>query len=161
MQARTREAESTHADRGSYRDTQSISNKTLKRIAWIAGLMLIAFLVGFVPMWLAANGYERERDSLQNQAHIHAMRHTLASAALNADRGRFDEARAQASSFFTDLRTEFDREESALDPQAKEHVQEMLARRDEVITMLARDDRAAADVLADWYFQFENIGARD
>ena len=155
MVTATKEAESVRAAHAGHPDQQMISQKTLRRTAWVAGLMLLAFLVGYIPAWLSASGYEYERNVLENQARVHSIRHTLASAIVHADRGRFDDARTEASNFFSALRAEYDDGSSALDPKAKEDIGKMLARRDDVITMLARGERAGADMLADWHFYFE------
>ena len=152
MGASTQQAESMRADRAP--DSQMISENTLRRIAGVAGLMLFAFLVGYVPAWLSASGYEYERNVLENKARFHSIRHTLASAIIHADRGRFDEARSEASNFFTGLRAEYDNADTVFDSQARENIHKILAKRDEVITMLARGERAGADLLADWYFHF-------
>jgi hypothetical protein len=139
-------------------DRNSIGEKTLNRTAWIAGLMLLGFLFGFVPSWLFAVGYEHERDGIQRTARVSAIRHQLASATLNARAGRYEEARLHASHFFTKLRSEFDRDDTVFKSQEKGRIQEILARRDEIITMLARKDSAAADMMAQWYLESDRFG---
>jgi hypothetical protein len=54
------------------------------------------------------------------------------------------------SDFFSALSSEVDRgEDSALDQAQRDAVRPLLAQRDEVITLLARSDPAAADRLSD------------
>jgi len=54
------------------------------------------------------------------------------------------------SDFFTTLSSELDRgEESTLDQTQRDAVRPLLAQRDEIITLLARNDPAAADRLSD------------
>jgi hypothetical protein len=43
------------------------------------------------------------------------------------------------------------------EPALGEAAGNMLARRDEIVTMLARGDRAASGVLAGWYFELEQV----
>jgi len=106
-------------------------------------------------MWLSARNYETERDAAVKTLRPSVLQNNLATATINARRGEFEQARQQTSDFFTDLRAEVDREESAFSPQQREAVQQILAQRDETITQLARNDAAAAvDRLTDLYFAF-------
>ena len=77
------------------------------------------------------------------------MRSALSAAALDARRGDYEPARKSMSDFFTNLSSELDRsEDSALDQTQKEAVRPLLTQRDEIITLLARSDPAAADRLS-------------
>jgi hypothetical protein len=129
-------------------------NETLKRVGIVAAIALVAFLLGFVPMWLSARSYENERDAVQKTLRPSVLQNNLATATINARRGEFEQARQQASDFFTDLRAEIDREETAFSPPQREAVQKILAQRDETITLLARSDAAATERLTDLYFAF-------
>jgi hypothetical protein len=152
----TRQSASVNSRRGDYADSHMIGEKTLKRIGWTIGLMLLAFLVGFVASWLASEGYEVERAAHLREGRVSTIRHSLAAAALHTDGGRFEEARKHASDFFHALRTEIDKRDGAFAVQDDAEIREMLSQRDEVITMLARDEQATADILATWYFQLES-----
>ena len=129
-------------------------NETLKRVGIVGAIALVAFLLGFLPAWLSARNYENERDAAVKTLRPSVLQNTLATATINARRGEFEQARQQTSDFFTDLRAEVDREESAFSPQQREAVQQILAQRDETITQLARRDAAAVDRLTDLYFAF-------
>jgi hypothetical protein len=129
-------------------------NETLKRVGIVGAIALVAFLLGFLPAWLSARNYENERDAAVKTLRPSVLQNTLATATINARRGEFEQARQQTSDFFTDLRAEVDREESAFSPQQREAVQPILAQRDETITLLARNDAAAVDRLTDLYFAF-------
>src|SRR5688572_29293426 len=89
--------------------------ETVKRISTTACLMLLACLAGYVPGWLAARGYEFEINDLRRQTRLNSLRTSLAEAALNTDRGEFEEARRNSSDFFTNLQAELDREEPWVD----------------------------------------------
>lgn len=132
-------------------------NETLKRLGIVGAIALIAFLLGFLPAWLSARNYKNERDAVQKILRPSVLQNTLATAAINARRGEFEQARQQTSDFFTDLRTEIDREETAFSPQQREAVQPILAQRDETITQLARGDVMAVDRLTDLYFAFMQV----
>ncbi|CAA9393779.1 MAG: hypothetical protein AVDCRST_MAG74-1250 [uncultured Pyrinomonadaceae bacterium] len=129
-------------------------NETLKRVGIVGAIALVAFLLGFLPMWLSARNYANERDAAMKTLRPNVLQNTLATATINARRGEFEQARQQTSDYFTDLRAEYDREESAFSPPQREAVQKILAQRDETITQLARGDAAAVDRLTDLYFNF-------
>lgn len=137
--------------------TTGVRNETLKKIGVVGAVVLIAFLLGFMPMWLSARSYENERDTARKNLRLSVLQNKLATAAINAERGEKEQARQQASDFFTGLRAEFDREESAFDPAQRETVQKLLVQRDETITLLARGDAASVDRLAEMYFAFTEM----
>ena len=114
-------------------------------------LLLLAFLLGLVPMWLKSRRAER-------QLSLARMENSLASAAIDARRGDYETARQAASDFFTFLRTEFNREvDSALSRAEMASLQPLLTRRDEIITLLARGDATSADLLSDLYVSYRTI----
>jgi hypothetical protein len=83
---------------------------------------------------------------------------TLASAVIDARRGDYEPARQAASDFFTSLRAETERgNESALSQAQRDGVQALFKQRDEIITLLARGDPAAADRLSDLYVSYRKI----
>ena len=144
------EGENTH-------DSRFIGDRILKRIALVAGLLLFAFLLGYMPAWLSARGYEYERNNLQREIRLDSMRRTLASAVINVNLNRFEEARVLSSQFFTNLREELDRADSAIKEQDRRKIENMLVRRDEVITGLAKGNPEVGRTLSDWYFDLEKI----
>lgn len=139
-----------------------ISERSLKRYAIVALLMLAAYLVGFVPNWMSSKALEEDAAGLKNTNQLLALKTDLAAAAMHAEQGRFDEAITAAGSFFGRLDKGIGAADGTLNNEpAREAAVNMLARRDEVIAMLARGDRTAADVLAGWFFEFEkttNVG---
>ncbi len=137
--------------------TPAGQNEMLKKAGIVAVVALLAFLLGFVPMWLSARTHENERDAAINTLRPSVLQNTLATAALNARRGEFEQARQQASDFFTELRAEMERETSAFNAQQRAAAQPILAQRDETITLLARNDAAAVDRLTDLYFAFTQM----
>ncbi len=127
-------------------------HSTLRRYGIIGAVGLALFLLGFVPMWLSARSTANERDTAQVNLRQSVLQNNLATAALNARRGEYEQSRQQASSFFTELRAETEREQSAYTPQQQDAIEPILVVRDETITMLARNDPAAAERLSDLYF---------
>ncbi len=133
---------------------QSEPVKTTHRIRSFiihVALLVLAFLLGFVPLWLRSRNAER-------QLSLARMENSLASAAIDARRGVYETARQAASDFFTFLRTEFNRGvDSALSQAEMASLQPLLTRRDEIITLLARGDATSADLLSDLYASYRTI----
>ena len=120
----------------------------LKRLGVYALLFVIGFLLGLLPMWLNAHRTAKELETTRAELLRTQMRSALSAAALDARRGDYEPARKAASDFFTAVNTELDRgQDSALDQTQKDAVRPLLTQRDEIITLLARSDPAAADRL--------------
>ena len=118
--------------------------------------VVIAFAVGFVPMWRKAHGSAKERDVAQRQLRVVKLEALVASAAIDARRGEYEPARQSVSQFFTSLMEEVNAaaERSALTEGQKTQLQPLLQRRDDLITLLARSDPASVERLVDLYLEF-------
>ncbi len=126
-----------------------------KRVGIYAGAVLIVFLLGLIPMWLKARDYASQRDAAQHELRLSRLENSLSGATIDARRAQYEPARQTASDFFTELRAQVDKEtEADLTAAQRESVRPLLAQRDEVITLLARSDPAAADRLSDIYVAF-------
>lgn len=125
---------------------------TLKRAGIYLGVALVVFLLGLLPMWMKAREASDQRDAARRELRLSQTQGTLASAAIDARRGEYETARQTASDFFTTLRGELDAgEESPLNARQREAAAPLLKQRDDIITLLARSDPAAADRLSDLY----------
>lgn len=133
---------------------KSGNNGMLKRVGIIGAVALVAFLLGFLPMWLSARNYENERDAARANLRQSLLQNKLATAAINAKRAEYEQARQETSDFYTDLRAEIERDKSVFDSRQRANLQPILAGRDATITLLARGDAASAERLADLYFAF-------
>jgi hypothetical protein len=134
------------------------ANSLTRRVTIYAGLLLVASLLGFVPMWLKYRECSASLSEAEQQLSLARRQNTLASAVIDARRGDYEPARQAASDFFTSLRTETDRgNESALSQVQREGVQALFNQRDEIITLLARSDPAALDRLSDLYVSYRGI----
>ena len=130
----------------------------MRRVIIYAVLLLIAFLLGFVPMWLQSRESASRLAEAEHQLSLARLENALASAVIDARQGEYESARQAASNFFTSLRAETDRgNDSALSPAQREGVQPLYTRRDEIITLLARGDPASADRLSDLYVLYRKI----
>jgi hypothetical protein len=131
------------------------STPWMRRFLIYGAGLLIVFLLGFVPMWLKARAATSSLAEAEHQLTLSRMQSNLASAVIDARRGDYEPARQAASEFFTSLRAEIDKGDASDLTQAQiAGVQPLFAGRDEVITLLARSDPAAADRLSDLYVAY-------
>ena len=134
------------------------SSPVMQRFIIYAGVVLIIFLLGFVPMWLKARAATASLGEREHQLMLVRMQNNLASAVIDARRGDYEPARQRASDFFTSVRAEIDKRDTSNFTQAQRHAMELLfAGRDEIITLLARSDPASADRLSDLYVAYRRI----
>ena len=130
----------------------------MQRIMIYAGVLLIVFLLGLVPMWLKARSATNSLAETEHQLLLAQMQNNIASAAIDARRGDYEPARQAASQFFTSLSAELDKADASNFTQAQQQgIQPLLAGRDEVITLLARSDPASADRLTDLYVAYRKV----
>jgi hypothetical protein len=121
-------------------------------------LLLVAFLLGFVPMWLKSRECSSSLAEAERQLSLARMENSLTSAVIDAGRGDYETARQHASDFFTFLRTETSKGvESGLAQAEIAGLQPLLTRRDEIVTTLARADATSADLLSDLYVSYRTI----
>lgn len=129
----------------------------VKRIAIFAGIVVVAFLLGLVPMGLKAWSRANERDAAQRQLRLCNLQLTLASAAISARKGDYEPARQATSEFFTALHNQLEPSSGASDltsPQ-RDSLKLLTNDRDNLITLLARGDPASADRLSDLYLAYQ------
>jgi len=143
---------------------EDLQDKPVKSSSWLqryliyAAVLLIVFLLGFVPMWLKARTATNSLADAQHQLALAKMQNDLASAAMDARRGDYEPARQALSRFFTSLRGDIDQGVNSSYTEAQRNsLQSMLAGRDELITLLARSDPASADRLSDMYLGYRKI----
>jgi type II secretory pathway pseudopilin PulG len=126
-----------------------------RRVIIYVVVLLAVFLLGLVPMWLVARGRANERDTAQRDLRLCRLENNLLAAAVDSRRGEYERARLAASNFFTSLREQVDLASSSdLTSTQKDGLRPLLSQRDDLITLLARSDPAAADRLAEMYMSF-------
>ena len=134
------------------------SSPVMPRFIIYAGVALIIFLLGFIPMWLKARAATSSLGERDQQLMLVRMQTNFASAVIDARRGDYEPARQGASQFFANLRAEIDKGDTSNFTQAQRQAMEPLfAGRDEMITLLARSDPASADRLSDLYVSYRRI----
>ena len=80
------------------------SSPVERRFIIYAGVILVIFLLGFVPMWLKARTANSSLVETEHQLILVSMQSNLASAVIDARRCDYEPARQAASQFFTSLR---------------------------------------------------------
>lgn len=134
------------------------SSSLMKRIGVYAVVLLIVFLLGFVPMWIKARSAGIALAGAEKQLGLAQMQNSLASAVIDARRGDYEPARVASSQFFTSLLADANKgDDSALNAAQRAAVQPLFTQRDELITLLARSDPAAADRLSDLFASYRKI----
>ncbi len=137
---------------------QSRTSDWVRHLIPYVVLLLLGFLLGFLPMWYLNSQCSRRLADAERQSTLARMENSLASAAIDAQRGDYETARQAASDFFTSLRTEFNKgAASALSQADIESLQPLLDRRDEIVTVLAREGRTSTDLLSDLYVTYRTI----
>jgi hypothetical protein len=128
---------------------------SLRRYAIYAGVLLVVFLLGFIPMWLKARTAANSLTETEHQLTLCKMQSDLGSAVIDARRGDYEPARQALSRFFTSLSAE--RDSSNYTEAQRNGLQPLFASRDELITLLARNDPASADKLSDLFVAYRKI----
>jgi hypothetical protein len=134
------------------------SHSVMRRILIYAGILLIVFLLGFVPMWVKAREANNRLAESERQLIVARIQNDLASAVIDARRAEYEPARQTVSQFFTNLQTEIAKGDSSSYTRAQgEQLHQLFAGRDELITLLARSDPASADRLTALFVAYRKI----
>ncbi|HKZ03147.1 MAG TPA: hypothetical protein VJ180_12955 [Pyrinomonadaceae bacterium] len=129
-----------------------------RRVALYVTLSLGFFLLGFVPMWFKANSAMEQRDAAQREVRLSQLQNTLGTAMIDVQRGEYEPARQIISDFYTNLRSQIEAgSASVFTPAQREKLRPLLVERDDVITLLARSDPAAADRLFAIYSSYKKL----
>lgn len=135
-------------------DTSVERTASRRWLIWPA-LVVAAFLVGLLPMWYAKSNVSAELDKTNVELVRQQQLNSLSAAAIYARRGEYESARQNASRFFTEMQAEINNAESkVLTPQDRMQLPQLLANRDDVITLLSRADPASAERLSNLYVEY-------
>ena len=134
------------------------SSSGIQRYIIYAGVLLVVFLLGLIPMWLKARTAASSLENTERQLVLSKMQSDLALAAVDARRGDYEPARQALSRFFTSLSAETDKRGNSIYTEAQRNsMQPLFTGRDELITLLARNDPASADRLSDLFVAYRKI----
>ena len=134
------------------------STSGIQRYVIYFGVLLVVFLLGLIPMWLKARTAANSLAETERQLLLCKMHGDLASAVIDARRGDYEPARQAVSRFFTSLSADTDKGASSSYTEAQRNsMQPLFAGRDELITLLARNDPASADRLSDLFVAYRKV----
>lgn len=130
----------------------------MRRFVTYVAVLIVAFLFGFVPMWIKFRESSSRLSKATHELNLARSQSALTSAVVDVQRGDYEPAREAISTFFSSLRAETDSgTASVLSPAQREAVQPLFDRRDEIITLLARNDPASLAQLSDLYVSYRTI----
>ena len=139
-------------------DKPIASSSRMQRYGIYAAVLLVVFLLGLIPMWLNAHNAARKLEKTEQQLVLAKMQNDLASAVIDARRGDYEPARQALSRFFNSLSADMNTGDSSNYTEAQRNsLQPLFAGRDELITLLARNDPASADRLSDLFVAYRKV----
>ena len=100
----------------------------------IAGL-LIAFLLGFVPQWMARRSAGRELEAARLELRLSRQQGRLGAALAESLRSNYERSRQLMAGYFTDLQETVPAVQA---PGRRQALNGILSQRDEIITLLSR-----------------------
>lgn len=141
-------------------ETEEKTPKSNTMAKWLIGigLLLLAFLIGLVPTWLSNRQLSADLVTREKELRRSRIQNTLTAATIYARRGEYETARQHTSAFFTDVRSEMDKgNDGVLTEQERSGISRVMAERDEIITLLSRNDPAAAERLSNTFIEYVGV----
>jgi outer membrane cobalamin receptor len=135
-----------------------INRDLLKKIAIAAGILILAFLLGYLPSMINSRATEQQNVELAHKLKGAELGSQLAMASYEVNRNNYANAAQFSSKFFDGLRDSIN---ESNDQALKQKLQAMLARRDEITANLAQADPSVKEKLAQMvadYFEATHIG---
>ncbi|CAN5601436.1 hypothetical protein BH20ACI4_BH20ACI4_20900 [soil metagenome] len=139
---------------------QNVLKEKLVRWGIFAIALIIAFLIGFIPMWMKASDYAAEHEVTKKTLTRSENSNLISKAIVDAKRGEYESARNNTSDFYTRLNSEIEKGENGAYPAAQnEKLKAVFTDRDAIITLLAQRDPASVERLTDIYLIYrEAVG---
>jgi hypothetical protein len=125
-----------------------------KKLAMAAVLLIIGFLLGYVPSSISSNTIQRQNAELERRVRAAELGSQLAMAWYEANRNNYANATQFSGRFFSGLPEIIaDSKDQAL----KQNLEVMLGRRDEITSYMAQVDQTVKDKLAEMYAEYFQI----
>ena len=121
--------------------------------ARVALAAIVGFLIGFGWQYASARSLGRRLDTTSRELQLARLEGMLAVAVVEAQRGEYDRARQQASTFYTQAQRSVTAAKASAGRAAtlagpEEALRQVLQRRDSTVTLLSRSDTGATTALA-------------
>jgi hypothetical protein len=128
-----------------------MNEKSLKKIGIAAGLLIVAFLLGYVPAAISSRTTSQQRAEMERRLKVAELGSQLAMASYEAGRNNYANATQFSGKFFDGL-PEIISQTS--DQGLKSKLQALLGRRDEITANLAQVDQSVKEKLAQLYADY-------
>jgi hypothetical protein len=115
-----------------------------------AGTAIIGFALGALWQYGSGRTASRQLAEIRHEHAFTSLEATLGAATIEAQRGSHEISRQLASEFFSGLQTELHR----ADGERRQAFQEILQRRDAMITALSRADPQSGPMLAQLFTRY-------
>jgi hypothetical protein len=122
-----------------------------KKLAVVAGLVILAFLLGYVPSMISSRATEQQKVEMGHKLKAAELGSQLAMASYEAGRNNYANSAQFSSKFFDGLREVIS---ETKDQALKQKLQVMIERRDEITANLAQADPAVKEKLAEMYAEY-------
>jgi len=106
-----------------------------RTLALVVAGLVIAFLLGFVPEWMAKRNADRELAAARQELRLSRLQGRLGAAMAESLRSNYERSRQLMAGYFSDLQ---DALPGVADPRRRQALSGILAQRDEMITLLSR-----------------------
>ncbi len=122
-----------------------------QKIAVGAAVVIVAFLVGYVPSCIGERGAQQQKAELEHKLRLADLRDKIGIASYEVNRDNYANARQFTGEFFDGLEKLIG---DTRNEPVKQKLQQLSARRDEITTNLAQADPAVKAKLAEIYAEF-------
>ncbi|HEX5736054.1 MAG TPA: hypothetical protein VF131_24720 [Blastocatellia bacterium] len=122
-----------------------------QKIAAGAAVVIVAFLLGYVPSCVGERGTEQEKAKLEHKLRLADLRDKVGMASYEVNRNNYANAAQFSGEFFDGLLSLIG---DTRDEPFRQKLQQISARRDEITTNLAQADPVVKEKLAQMYAAF-------
>ena len=136
---------------GATRAPQGITWNLLKKLAVGAGVLIVAFLLGYVPTSISSRSTQRQNAELEHKLRVADLGNQLAMASYEANRNNYANATEFSSRFFNGLPEIIT---DSKDQPLRQKLQTMLSHRDEITSNPAQVDQTVKEKLAQMYAEY-------
>lgn len=130
---------------------QGISWSLLKKLAVGASILIIAFLLGYVPSSIRSRSTQQQNAELEHKLRVADLGNQLAMASYEANRNNYANATEFSSRFFNGLPEIIT---YSKDQALRQKLQAMLLHRDEITSNPAQVDQSVKEKLAQTYAEY-------
>jgi hypothetical protein len=126
----------------------------MTRNRWIGAAVaavVLAFLLGFLPMWSRASAVERQLEETRFELELYRIQGRLGAALAEAQRSNFERARQLMTQVYASLQPA---SAQIADPERRQAMEAVLEQRDEIITQLSRAEPESVQRLMLLYTRF-------